>query len=127
MPDCKDSGIIRQFATGATRDSSHGKMDYEGFLSPFALEAYAQYMDRHRIQSDGSLRDSDNWQAGFGANVTIKSAWRHLFAWWKIHRGGSVVDERDGYAVTKREAICGVIFNAMAALHEEVTGNDQKT
>ena len=126
MQDFQDSGVIRQFATGATRDSAQGKLDFEGFLSPFALEAFARYMNGHRIQSDGSLRDSDNWQAGFGANVTIKSAWRHLFAWWKIHRGGSVVDERDGHAVTKREAICGVIFNAMAALHEEVTGHGQK-
>src|ERR1700754_2521147 len=39
---------IRQFSTGATRDTDAGKVDYEGFLSPYALKAFGEYMDRHR-------------------------------------------------------------------------------
>jgi len=125
--EVKDTGVIRQFPTGATRDSEAGKLDFEGFFSPFALEAYAHYMNKHRVQSDGSLRDSDNWQKGFGPNVTIKSAFRHYFAWWKIHRGGQVIDERDGHVVTKIEAICGMLFNGFAELHEITKPVAEKT
>lgn len=109
---------IRRFDTGATRDLPDGKADFEGFLSPYALGAFAAYMDRHRTQMDGSVRDSDNWQQGMPLPVFIKSAWRHLFAWWKLHRGGQVLDERDEHPVTMEEAICGLLFNAMGYLHE---------
>ena len=53
----------------------------------------------------------------------MKSGWRHFFAWWKIHRGGTVTDEWDGHAVTIDEAICGVLFNAMGFLHETLKAN----
>lgn len=116
---------VRTFETGATRDSEDGKLDYEGFLSPCALEAFAKYMHRHRIQSDGRLRDSDNWQKGIPRNVLMKSAWRHFFAWWKLHRGGCVLDERDGHLVTEAEAICGLLFNAFAYLHSLESPNGE--
>jgi hypothetical protein len=109
---------MRTFGSGATRDSDNGKLDFEGFLSPLALERYAVYMNFHRTQTDGSLRCSDNWQRGMSPPVYMKSAWRHFFAWWKIHRGGVVLDERDGHPVTVDEAICGLLFNAMGYLHE---------
>jgi hypothetical protein len=109
---------MRTFETGATRDSEEGKLDFEGFLSPLALERFAEYMNVHRKQADGSLRASDNWQKGMSVTVYLKSAWRHFFAWWKIHRGLEVLDERDGHHVTVDEAICGLLFNAMGALHE---------
>lgn len=109
---------IRVFASGATRDSDEGKYDYEGFLSPFALRRFAAYMHRNRKQPDGSLRDSDNWQRGIPRDALIKSAWRHFHAWWTIHRGGRVQDERDGHEVDAAEALCGLLFNAMAYLHE---------
>lgn len=115
---------MREFDTGATRDSEEGKYDYEGFLSPAALERYAEYMHQHRKQADGRLRDSDNWQKGMGSAVFMKSAWRHFFAWWKIHRGGTVRDERDGHVVTVDEAICGLLFNAMGYLHEMLGSED---
>jgi hypothetical protein len=109
---------IRKFSTGATRDSEHGKLDFEGFLSPQALEAFAEYMDGHRVQQDGEIRPSDNWQQGIPLDAYMKSAWRHFFAWWKIHRGGEVKDERDGHNVSAIEAVCGVLFNAMGYIHE---------
>lgn len=111
------SEVIRKFETGATRDSEDGKLDMEGFLSPLVIERFGAYMHHHRKQQDGSLRDSDNWQKGIPQKVYMKSAWRHFFAWWKIHRGGEVLDERDGHSVTLDEAICGLLFNAMGYLH----------
>jgi hypothetical protein len=103
-------GKIRRFETGATRDIDHGKLDYEGFLSPAVIERYAQYMHKHRIQPDGNLRDSDNWQKGIPLSAYIKSCWRHFMDWWKYHRGDKSVDIE--------EVLCAVMFNAMGYLHE---------
>lgn len=103
---------IRTFETGATRDADIGKLDYEGFLSPIVLERYAQYLHKHRVQSDGNLRDADNWQKLFGEkhfDVCIKSAFRHFVDWWKEHRG---LDSHNGL----EDAICALLFNAQAYL-----------
>jgi len=55
---------MREFISGATRDDSEGKNDYEGYLSPLVLRRFGDYMTLHRKQADGKLRDSDNWQKG---------------------------------------------------------------
>ena len=54
-------GEMRNFDTGATRDTDKGKNDYEGFYSPLVVEAFGDYMTKHQLQADGKLRDSDNW------------------------------------------------------------------
>ena len=101
---------MRTFDTGATRDSDDGKLDYEGFLSPLVLQRYGEYMHRHRIQADGEMRDSDNWQKGIPKDAYMKSAWRHMLDWWMEHRG---YPSREGL----EDAICALIFNAMGYLH----------
>jgi len=117
-PACKlpqlnavDTGVIRQFETGATRDTTEGKLDYEGFLSPLVLECFADYMNDHREQSDGSLRDSDNWQKGIPLDVYMKSGWRHFFDWWKQHR-------KLRTKATTEVVLCALLFNVMGYLHE---------
>ena len=102
---------IRTFETGATRDTELGKLDYEGFLSPTVLKAYAEYLNKHRVQSDGKLRDSDNWQRGIPKSVYMKSLWRHFMDVWLEHRG---FKSRDGLM----DALCGVLFNAMGYMYE---------
>ncbi len=102
---------MRQFETGATRDIDEGKFDYEGFLSPVVLERYAEYMHENRIQADGNLRDSDNWQKGIPKDAYIKSLWRHFMDLWKEHRN---LDTTDGIEV----ALCAIMFNTMGYLHE---------
>lgn len=104
---------VRRFETGATRDSDDGKPDYEGFLSPLVLERYGTYMHKHRLQTDGSLRASDNWQKGIPKREYMKSGWRHFVDWWKEHRG---IPSRDGL----EEALCALIFNASGYLHEHL-------
>jgi hypothetical protein len=99
---------IRTFDTGATRDTDEGKLDFEGFLSPIALERFAEYMHKHRRQSDGSLRDSDNWQKGIPVPQYMKSLWRHFFAVWKGYRSGRISEDD----------LCAMLFNAMGMLHE---------
>lgn len=114
-----DDGNIRKFETGATRDTGANKNDYEGFLSPLVLEAFGDYMNENRLQTDGTLRDSDNWQKGIPKPVYMKSAFRHFFQWWKIHRGLPAVDEK-GRAVDLKHAIGGLLFNVMGYLHESL-------
>jgi len=102
---------IRKFKTGANRDTDENKLDYEGFLSPTVLRRFAEYMHKHRIQSNGKLRTSDNWQKGIPLEVYIKSAWRHFIDWWLEHRGNK---SREGI----EDALCGLFFNVQGYLHE---------
>ena len=117
---------MRQFDTGATRDTDLNKLDYEGFFSPLVLKCCAEYLNKHRMQADGKLRDSDNWQQGIPLEVYMKSLWRHFMDMWAFHRGyfidTSNPPEDDYYEngnnETQEEAICAVIFNASGYLHE---------
>ena len=104
---------IREFDTGATRDTDVGKNDYEGFLSPLVIKRFGDYMTKHRKQADGKLRDSDNWQKGIPKNAYIKSAWRHFLDWWMEHRG---LPSREGI----EDALCALMFNIMGYLHEHL-------
>jgi len=106
--ETRDNGQVRVFETGATRDTDEGKLDFDGFLSPYFLRAFAEYMHRHRVQSDGQLRASDNWQRGIPREQYRKSAWRHFFDWWRVHRtGGDPV-----------ELACALFFNIQGDTHE---------
>lgn len=108
--------IIREFETGATRDSEDGKFDYEGFFSPLVLERYGAYMHKHRKQSDGTIRDSDNWQKGMPLKVYVKSLVRHVIDLWKLWRGYPVKDLRTGLTVDIEDSACAIIFNVMGFL-----------
>lgn len=94
----------------ATRDTDKGKKDYAGFYDRAVIEAFADYMLKHQLQADGSMRESDNWKAYFGENhldICFKSGFRHFMDWWAEHDGA---ESRDGID----EAICGLMFNVMA-------------
>ncbi len=120
MVDTKDARgtapIMRTFNTGATRNNDDDKLDYEGFLSPRVLERYAQYLHKNRVQADGKLRDSDNWQKGIPTYAYMKSLWRHFMDVWKWHR----LAVRDRPEMME-EALCAVIFNASGYLFELLT------
>lgn len=92
MIKTKDDGVMRSFNTGATRDTSEGKLDFDGFLHPDFLEQFAKYMNMHRLQSDGNLRNSDNWQKGIPTEICRKSLWRHFFEAWTIMRRHTDLD-----------------------------------
>jgi hypothetical protein len=104
-------GKIRQFNTGATRDDDTTKADYEGFLDPKVIEMYGNYMTKHRKQSDGNLRDSDNWKKGIPKDAYMKSAWRHFLDIWMEHRG---YKSKDGI----EEALMALLFNIMGYAYE---------
>lgn len=100
---------VRTFASGATRDTDENKLDFEGFLSPLVLKAFAEYMHGKRKMADGSLRDSDNWQKGIPLDAYMKSMWRHFFAVWESHRRGTDTPEED---------LKALLFNVQGYLHE---------
>lgn len=102
---------MRLFETGATRDIDTNKYDYEGFLSPLVLRRFGEYMHKHRLQTDGSLRTSDNWQKGIPLDAYVKSAWRHFMDWWSRHRR-----TQDRELIL--EALMGLLFNVQGYAHE---------
>lgn len=116
---------IRQFETGANRDTAEGKLDFEGFLSPQVIHRFAEYMNKNRVMRDGTLRDSDNWQKGIPTDVYMKSLWRHFFDVWALHRDRP---ELVAPGVDMEEALCGLLFNGMGMLHEylRAANNDLK-
>jgi len=101
---------MREFESGATRDDDEGKLDYFGFLSPFALERFAKYMHEHRIQSDGSMRDSDNWKKGIPEDEYMRSLFRHFMEVWLTYEFGGNMEE----------PLCAMLFNVQGLLHESV-------
>lgn len=111
---------MRTFETGATRDTDQGKHDFEGFLSPLALERFAEYMTKHRYQADGTVRDSDNWQKGIPMPAYMKSGWRHFFDWWKLHRmslNAPLTGEMEDHL---EETLSAILFNVQGYLHEHL-------
>lgn len=88
------------------------------------LKRYAEYMHAHRVQADGAMRASDNWQKGIPQDQYRKSGWRHWVDVWTIHRGWRAFDPKDGHEITLTEALCGVLFNASGLLHEHLKSKD---
>lgn len=111
---------MREFNTGATRDSDEDKPDYEGFLSPHVLQVYAAYMQKNRKQADGKMRPSDNWQKGIPRDAYMKSMWRHFHEVWEQHR----YTQLNNPAGVETDPICALLFNVMGYLFEVlVEGN----
>lgn len=123
----KDTGKLRTFATGATRDTAVGKIDPEAFFDPRVVLTFCEYMDRHRVQADGSLRDGDNWQKGFTRESIAKSLNRHHLDFWLMHRGHRP-SSKDHLAIYREhgkrraqiEVLCAIYFNAAAYLREVI-------
>ena len=108
-------GQTRTFDTGATRDTDEGKLDFEGFLSPLVLAAFAAYMHEKRRMPDGSYRESDNWQKGIPVDAYMKSMWRHFFAVWCSYRSHK---EDPGLATNIEEELLALLFNVQGMTHE---------
>lgn len=102
----------RTFESGASRNADEGKLDFEAFISPNALRAFAEYMDENAWLNE-ERRAGDNWQKGIPTDVYVKSLWRHFFDVWAIHRGVPTLDVED-----MKHALGGVLFNAFGLLHE---------
>lgn len=114
-------GEIRQFTTGATRDTNEGKLEFARFMSPIVIKRYAEYMNLHRKQTDGNLREPDNWQNLFGdkhEDVCMDSLWRHLMDVWLINKGFKNEARED-----LESALCAILFNTQAWLFKILKEN----
>ena len=110
----------RAFSTGATRDADTGKLDYEGFLSPLVLRAYAEYMHRCRTRNipvGQTLRSSDNWQNGIPQDAYAKSLIRHTMEFWLLNDGFEARDEK-GNSLSLEDVCCAILFNVSGYLFE---------
>ncbi len=107
-------GKIRQFGSGATRDTAEGKLEPWGFTSALTEKRFSEYMHRHRVQSDGSLRDSDNWKKGIPVDAYKHSLSRHVSDLRLILEGFPGEAE----APDAETALCAIIFNAQGMLFE---------
>lgn len=114
--DNPDAEVIRTFATGATRDTTQGKLDYVKALSPIVLRRYVQYLDKHRLQPDGSYRDFDNWKKGIPQEAYISGGGRHFWDTWLLTDGYTTEDNHGPVEI--EDAICAQLFNLMGRLHE---------
>jgi len=113
-PDKTDT--IRTFGTGATRDTSAGKLSYVKALCPIVLQRYVQYLDKHRLQPDGSMREFDNWKKGIPRETYQDSRMRHEITAWLLSQGIPAEDNHG--PVNIEDTLCAIIFNAMGELHE---------
>ena len=117
---------MRHFESGATRDDDKTKPDYEGFYSPTVVEAFGEYMNKHRVQADGELRDSDNWMKGIPKTAYMKSLWRHFLDMWFLHRGYERIDKQTGEKLIMKEVLCAILFNVQGYLYEVLKENKEK-
>ena len=108
---------MEQYTTGATRSEDGERIDPEGFLSPFVLRRFSEYMAVHRRQADGHLRASDNWQKGMPKDRYLKSLLRHALDLWIVWRGGNALDDH-GALMSMEDLLCAVLFNVQGLLHE---------
>lgn len=111
-----DKGEVRQFNTGATRDTIEGKLSYVKGLSPIVLKRYLQYLNVHRQQSNGNLRDFDNWKLGIEKDAYLDGLGRHFVDVWLLCHGFPAEDNHG--PVDLESVLCAVMFNSMGILHE---------
>ena len=121
----QDGTPIRTFETGATRDTTQGKLDYVKALSPIVLRRYVQYLDKHRLQPDGSYRDFDNWKKGIPQETYHSSGGRHFLDTWLLTEGYPTEDNHG--PVELEDAICAQLFNLMGRLHEILKTKPDRT
>lgn len=110
----RGEGQMLGFASGATRNRKENELQYEGFVSPLALQMFAEYMHEHRHTADGSVRDSDNWQKGIPDESYRDSLLRHVMDLWLIYRGWDEQAREDG---DLRKALAGAYFNVQGLMH----------
>ena len=110
----EDDGILRTFPTGATRDTADGKLEPWGFTSALVEKQFSKYMHEHRIQTDGTLRDSDNWKKGIPLKSYEHSLSRHVLD-LKLILEGFPGEAREPDI---RVVLCAIIFNAQGMLYE---------
>ena len=85
------------------------------------LKRFAEYMHGHRKQTDGTLREPDNWQKGIPQASYMDSMARHEMDVW-LHQSGFPGEATEDIET----AVCGLMFNAMGMLFEVLQAERSK-
>ncbi len=109
---------MREFDTGATRNNSDDKLDYDGFNAPICDHSYAEYMHSHRKQADGTMRSADNWRKGIPQKVYKKSMYRHMQDLRRLLDGFEVLNPDNGELVDAIELLNAIEFNVKGLKYE---------
>jgi hypothetical protein len=112
---------IRTFETGATRSPLGSKPEYAGFLSPIVVKRFGEYMHLHRTQSDGTQRESRNWQKGIPQSAYMDSMARHFMDIWLYQEGHPKEATED-----IETALCAMLFNVQGMLYELLKAKDEE-
>jgi len=107
---------MNTFDTGATRSEDTVRDDPDGYMSWPFMQMYFEYMTKNRVQADGAVRESDNWQKGIPKDRYMKGAYRHFMHWWARHRGHTVNDPMAADNI--EEDMSALFFNLQGYAHE---------
>lgn len=105
---------MRNYETGATRNSDEGKPQYAKIGDPTIDKAYADYMNAQAVQADGKIRPADNWKKGIPVADYLDSQRRHWHDVW-FHLSGHPEQAEEKDLVT---ALCALKFNVDGMLYE---------
>jgi len=125
LPTLPGNGAQQGFTTGATRSTDAGKVDFEGHINPEVLAVFGEFMNAHRVQRDGRIRASDNWQQGIPIYRYVKSLIRHTLEFWRMWRGTPVINPDNSKFFTFREVTSAIMFNVMGVIFEAVQRHPQ--
>jgi len=106
-PEQKPKQEIRQYSTGAIRDSEEGKEDYTETISWTAFKRYAEYMTSKKKQYG-----SGNFKKGISIDSYERSLMRHISKYMiNKYEGGDLEKDSDHLAA--------IVFNIFGIMHEE--------
>lgn len=112
MSDMRTANV-RRFGTGATRSPLSDKLCYSRFMDARVIKRYCEYLHLHRTQTDGKVREPDNWKQGIPAESYIDSMFRHFMDVWLFEQGyyNDTVEDQE-------TALCALMFNVQGLLFE---------
>ena len=109
---------MKQFDSGATRSGDKDKLRYNRFMSFQVLKEYCEYLNKHRVDKTGNLRDPDNWKKGIPKQCYVNSLITHAFDLVRSYEGESVIDPDSGKVVSLVDLACAVMFNVHGLIYE---------
>ena len=103
----------RMFDTGATRSPLGDKLCYADFMDSRVIKRYCEYLHKHRVQTDGIVREPDNWKKGIDKTSYVDSMFRHFMDVWHWHLG-----HQDEMSEDIQTALCALMFNTHGLMFE---------